>query len=63
LADDPYLAKYGLWGQMAELKKSVTLSGNVCIMEMIQHIYNEHEFLFKGKILRKIGCFGMLIFH
>jgi hypothetical protein len=53
LADDPYLSKYRLEGQMAELKKLVTLSGNVCIMEMIEHIYNESELLFKETIHEK----------
>jgi hypothetical protein len=57
LADDPYLAKYGLEGRMAEMKKSVTLSGNVCITEMIEHIYNESKLLFKGTIHEKDWLF------
>jgi hypothetical protein len=50
LAEDPYLAKFGPEGRMVEIKKSVTLSGNVCITDMIEHIYKESELLFKDTI-------------
>lgn len=48
LCSDPYLAKYGPEQRMKEIKKSVTLSSNVCITEMVQHIYEESKLLFKN---------------
>jgi hypothetical protein len=50
LAADPYLAKFGAEARMAEIKKSVFLSSNVCITEMVEHIYQQSELLFKGTI-------------
>jgi hypothetical protein len=48
LCADPYLAKYGPDRRIDEIKKSVTLSANVCITEMVKHIYDESELLFRG---------------
>jgi hypothetical protein len=50
LSPDPYLAKFGEEGRMREIRKSVFLSGNVCITDMIEHIYKESELVFKGTI-------------
>jgi hypothetical protein len=49
-ADDPYLAKFGVDGRMAEIKKSVFLSLNVCITELVKHIYEESKLLFAARI-------------
>jgi hypothetical protein len=50
LALDPYLAKFGEDGRMREIRKSVFLSSNVCITNIIEHIYKESELLFQGTI-------------
>jgi hypothetical protein len=44
------LAKFGADQRLIELKKSVLLSPNVCITEMVQHIYKESESLYNGTI-------------
>jgi hypothetical protein len=50
LAEDPYLAKFGPERRRIEISKSLLLSGNVCITDMITHLYEESEAIFKGTI-------------
>ena len=50
MADDPYLAKFGAERRKAEISKSLLLSGNVCITDMITHLYRETEEIFRGTI-------------
>jgi hypothetical protein len=50
LSPDPYLAKYGPGRRDEEIKKSVMMSGNVCITDMVEHIYLHSQAAFRGTV-------------
>jgi hypothetical protein len=48
--EDPYFAKYGEENRDTEIKKPVMLSGNVCITDLVNHIYLHSKEAFRGTV-------------